>query len=285
MNPKIKKLTILPGKNKSGAPEVFDKIEINTGEIIAIVGPTGCGKSQLLYDIEKLACGTTKSKRKILINDQTAEKEWRFDPKQKLIASLAQSMNFLTDLSVKEFLELHIHARGKSANQNLVEETIKKTNAITGEPITPEMNLLNLSGGQTRALMVADAAHISTSPIILIDEIENAGIKKEKALEILIQEGKIVFLVTHDPSLALNANKRLVIQNGGIISVLQTTEKEKEIANYLNWLEGYNLDMRDEIRQGKQIEELKIVCKPKEETLRNDFSQKLKIPQGERNKK
>ena len=75
------------------------------------------------------------------------------------------------------------------------------------------------------------------------------------------------------------------IQNGGIISVLQTTEKEKEIANYLNWLEGYNLDMRDEIRQGKQIEELKIVCKPKEETLRNDFSQKLKIPQGERNKK
>jgi ABC-type lipoprotein export system ATPase subunit len=260
MTSKIKKLTILPGKNKSSTLENFKKIDIHTGEIVAIVGPTGSGKSQLLYDIEKLACGKTKSARKILINDEPATKELRFDPKQKLIASLAQSMNFLTDLSVKEFLELHIHARGKTADQNLVTETIKKTNEITGEPITPEMNLLSLSGGQTRALMVADAAHISTSPIILIDEIENAGIKKEKALEILIQEGKIVFLVTHDPSLALNANKRLVIKNGGITSVLETTDKEKEIAHYLNWLESYNLEIREEIRQGKRVEALKIVC-------------------------
>jgi len=43
------------------------------------------------------------------------------------------------------------------------------------------MNLLNLSGGQSRALMVSDVANISISPIILIDEIENAGNKKRRS--------------------------------------------------------------------------------------------------------
>ena len=84
------------------------------------------------------------------------------------------------------------------------------------------------------------------------------GIKKEKALEVLISEEKIVFLVTHDPALALNTNKRLVMKNGGIEKILDTTQKEKGIAHYLNWLDDYNLEIRDKIRNGEIIEKVNI---------------------------
>lgn len=264
MNKEIRKITILPGINKLGEKEQFEKIDIEQGQAIAIVGNTGAGKSQLLYDIERLAQKDTKSNRILLVNDEKPDKNIRFDPKRKLIASLAQSMNFLTDISVKNFLKLHLESRGKKATSELLDVVIREANEITGEAILPEMNLLSLSGGQSRALMISDVANISDSPIILIDEIENAGIKKEKALEILIQEGKIILMVTHDPSLALNTDKRIIIENGGIINILNTTPKEKGIAHYLNWIEGYNLKIRSKIRQGHEIKNVEIYCKPME---------------------
>jgi ABC-type lipoprotein export system ATPase subunit len=170
-------------------------------------------------------------------------------------------MNFLTDILVKDFLKLHIQARGKKVDLKLIEETIDEANKITGEPISPDTNLLNLSGGQSRALMVSDLANISVSPIILIDEIENAGIKKEQAIKILVEEGKIVLIVTHDPSLALNADKRIIINNGGVVNIIKTTIKEKGIASYLNWIEAYILKIRDQIRSGEQIKGIKLFCK------------------------
>jgi len=261
MNKEIKKITIFPGINKFGKKENFEKIDISKGKVIAIVGPTGAGKSQFLYDLDRLAQGDTKSKRKIFINDRIPEKEWKLNPEKKIIASLAQSMNFLTDITVRDFLKLHIKARGKNIDLKLIKETIDEANEITGESISPDMNLLNLSGGQSRALMVSDLANISVSPIILIDEIENAGIKKEQAIKILVDEGKIVLIVTHDPALALNADKRIIINNGGVVKIIKTTIKEKGIAGYLNWVEAYILKIRDRIRSGKQIKNIKLFCK------------------------
>ena len=260
MNLKIEKITILPGINKSKEKETFESINIKIGESIAIVGDTGSGKSQLLYDIERLAQKDTKSNRILLVNNKKPDRETRFNPKRKLIASLSQSMHFLTDISVKDFLILHMESRGKEQNSTVLNKVISHANEITGEAISFDMNLLNLSGGQSRALMVADTAIISDSPIILIDELENAGIRKEKAIELLMKENKIILMVTHDPALALNANKRLIIKNGGIIKILNTTKKEKNIARYLNWLESYNLEIRDKIRLGNQIENIDIDC-------------------------
>jgi len=265
---KIKKITIHPGYDKDKDKEGFLEITILNGQKIGIVGPTGSGKSQLLYDIEKLAYGETKTKRKILINDERPNKNLKIDATKKIIGFLTQHMNFMTDITVHNFLKKHIETRNENYTESEIDKLIKKViddaNTVTGEKIKQNTNLLILSGGQSRALMIADLAHISESPIILIDEIEYAGIKIEQALNLLFKEEEIIFLVTHDPILALDTNKRFVMKNGGIKKVLQTSKEETNIEKDLLWINNNFLEIRDRIRDGEQIRELKIKCKLKE---------------------
>ena len=76
--------------------------------------------------------------------------------------------------------------------------------------------MTELSGGQTRSLLIADAVVIGNSPIILLDEIENAGINRTRALELLKNYEKIFIFVTHDPRIALLSDFRIVMKNGAM---------------------------------------------------------------------
>jgi ABC-type lipoprotein export system ATPase subunit len=66
----IEKITIIAGKGKDGLPEKVGKIELKMGDIVSIVGPTGCGKTTLINDIELFANNDTPSGRQILINGE-----------------------------------------------------------------------------------------------------------------------------------------------------------------------------------------------------------------------
>ena len=244
-------LTIQGGVDKDGNPDGVSEIEIARGEIIGIVGPTGSGKSTLIADIEQFALGDTPSGRRILINGLEPAAELRSDPRKKLVAQLSQNMHFLADMSVEEFLRMHAKSRGK--DPTLAEKVIALANTLTGEPVNPAFQLTILSGGQSRALMVADIAVISDSPIVLIDEIENAGIKKQEALRLLSGEGKIVVVVTHDPMLALMAPRRIVMKNGGMTNVISTNEEEQRIFKDIERVDGWLTALRETIRQGEVV--------------------------------
>jgi ABC-type lipoprotein export system ATPase subunit len=244
-------LTVLGGVDKCGNQDLVHQIEISRGEIIGIVGPTGSGKSTLISDIEQFALGDTPTGRSILINGQVPKNEQRYDPRKKLVAQLSQNMHFLADMQVGEFLRMHAKSRGKDPNQ--ADKVIELANTLTGEPISPEFQLTILSGGQSRALMVADIAVISDSPIVLIDEIENAGIKKQEALRLLSGEGKIVVVVTHDPMLALMATRRIVMKNGGMTKVISTSNEEQRIFLDIERVDGWLTRLRETIRQGEVV--------------------------------
>ncbi len=249
---KINSLTILKGYDKSGKAEEND-IKISVGEIIAIVGPTGSGKSRLLADIEWIADKDTPTKRKILINDKEADKKWRFSSGNKIVAQLSQNMNFVMDLSVKEFLELHANSRLVENVDEIVSKIIVEANYLAGETFALDTPITSLSGGQSRALMIADTAILSKSPIVLIDEIENAGIDRKKALALLVKEEKIVLIATHDPILALMADKRIVIRNGGISKIIETTNEEKIMLQKLEEIDNFMMKQRQIIRLGEVI--------------------------------
>ncbi|MBU1370028.1 MAG: ABC transporter ATP-binding protein, partial [Bacteroidetes bacterium] len=109
--------------------------------------------------------------------------------------------------------------------------------------------------GQSRALMIADTALLSQSPVVLIDEIENAGIDRKKALKILTGEDKIVLMATHDPILALMADQRIVIKNGGIHKIIQTTEGEKAMLKQLEMADQKLQNLRARLRGGEVLAE------------------------------
>ena len=184
-----KNITIYSGIDKDGNKEPFDKIILKLGEVISIVGHTGSGKTLLISDIEQLSQCDSVSKRKIIIDDIEPNYEDRFNPEKKKIAMITQNTKCVSDLIVKDFLSIHAESRNIN-DKKLIEKVIKLANKFTGEKIYELSKVTELSGGQTRALLFADAILIGASPIILVDEIENAGINKKEILKHVKNEDK-----------------------------------------------------------------------------------------------
>ncbi|MBP9637682.1 MAG: ATP-binding cassette domain-containing protein [Bacteroidaceae bacterium] len=247
-------VTIIGGHDKSGEAE-HKELTLKSGTVTSIVGPTGSGKSRLLADIEWMAQNDTPTGRTILINEQKPDINLRFSLEHKLVAQLSQNMNFVMDTSVADFIAMHAESRYIDHPEKITKEIIYQANLLAGEPFDSQTPVTALSGGQSRALMIADTAFLSRSPIVLIDEIENAGIDRKKALGLLVKKEKIVLIATHDPILALMAAQRLVIKNGGIYKVLTTTPAEKNNLKALESLDNQLLSLRNLLRNGERLEE------------------------------
>ncbi|MDO5100445.1 MAG: ATP-binding cassette domain-containing protein [Eubacteriales bacterium] len=249
----VQSLTILPGHHKDGRPETFGELTLYTSQITSIVGPTGSGKSRLLADIEWTAMGDTPTGRHILINGEQPDLKWRYSSNNRLVAQLSQNMNFVMDLSVRDFIELHAKSRMVEDVEGVTKRIIEQANALAGEAFDLSTQVTALSGGQSRALMIADTAILSSSPIVLIDEIENAGIDRKKALELLVRSDKIVLMATHDPLLALMADRRIIISEGGISQVLEVTEAEKGLLAHLEEMDEEIREVRRRLRYGEAL--------------------------------
>jgi ABC-type lipoprotein export system ATPase subunit len=251
----IKKITVIGGQGKDGLAEKVSRFDLNMGDIVSIVGPTGCGKTTLINDIELFANCNTPSGRQILINDEPVPDDFTFDPSKHPIAMISQHTNFLSDLPVGEFLTIHAKVRGAEDIAQIVEETILFANQLTGEAIIKTTAMTELSGGQTRSLLIADAVIIGNSPIILLDEIENAGINRTKALELLKNYKKIFVFVTHDPRIALLSDFRIVMKSGSMQKLIRTNQEERLAAGELKKFDDIILHFRGLIRAGEEISE------------------------------
>ncbi|MZP31270.1 ATP-binding cassette domain-containing protein [Heliobacterium undosum] len=248
----IQEITVLPGRDKTGELENFSGITLRAGETLSIVGPTGSGKTAFITDIELLAQGDTSTRRHVLINGGEPPEELRYNPAMKPIAMITQNTKCFTDLTAEEFLEIHARAR-KINERGIIDKTIELANKFTGERIRKETKVTILSGGQTRSLMIADALLIGAAPIILLDEIENAGIFKQEVVRLIQNTGKIVIFVTHDPVIALLTQKRVIMSNGAVRKVIDQNESEVGAAQNLIELDKRVGIIREKIRAGDII--------------------------------
>ena len=246
----IGSVRILGGRDKLGRPESLD-ITVSAGETVAVVGPTGAGKSCLLEDIECLAQRDTPTGRQVLVDGRAPSDELRFSMDARPVAQLSQNMNFIMDLTVGEFLSEHAQCR--LASESVIKDVFDCANDMAGERFSMDTSVTRLSGGQSRALMIADTLILSFSPILLIDEIENAGIDRKRALNLFRQTGKIIFLSTHDPLLALSVDKRLSVHGGAVDRVISASENEREAVRGLEVMDAALQRLREQIRAGETI--------------------------------
>ena len=195
------------------------------GKMYAIVGNTGSGKSRFVKDIEQLCVGDSPTRRKVLVDGRELDYAERSAFERSSIAHLGQNMRFVLDVTVEQFVAMHARCRGKAAR---VDDVVALANEITPERVLKESKLNLLSGGQSRALMTADVALVCDSPVVLVDEIENAGIDKAVALSALCGAEKLVLAVTHDPHTALMAHERIVMKEGSVACVRARSPRERE---------------------------------------------------------
>ncbi|AGW14685.1 ATP-binding cassette domain-containing protein [Megalodesulfovibrio gigas] len=248
----IRAITVTAGQDKTGLPEALD-LTFRTGEVVALLGPTGSGKSRLLSDIESLADGDTPSGRRLLLDGRAPTAEERFALHGRLVAQLTQNMNFVLDMGAQDFIAAHAESRGIADPPAAARQVIDAANALAGEPFAPHTQLTQLSGGQSRALMIADTALLSWSPVLLLDEIENAGVDKRAAMRLLLNSEKIVVIATHDPVLALSADRRVVIANGAVAAILTRTPAEEALLARLAGLENGLAALRQQLRTGGEL--------------------------------
>ncbi|NMC49549.1 MAG: ATP-binding cassette domain-containing protein [Desulfovibrio sp.] len=242
-------MALTAGRDKSGRPEPGG-VDFAPGQVTALLGPTGSGKSRFLADIESLARGDTPSGRTLLLDGRVPDDDGRFALQGRLVAQLTQNMNFVLDMAARDFVAAHAESRMASDPLAVADRVLEVANTLAGEPFGPDVQLTQLSGGQSRALMIADTALLSWSPVLLIDEIENAGVDKKKALELLVRSDKIVVIATHDPVLALSAHRRLVFEHGAVRAVMERTEGEASVLERLSEVEAELSRVREVLRRG-----------------------------------
>ena len=102
--------------------------------------------------------------------------------------------------------------------------------------------------------MIADTAVLSDSPVVLIDEIENAGIDRQRALSLLAAKEKIVIVSTHDPLIALSSDRRAVISGGAVSAVIERQEKEGIWRTLLEESDRKMTLLKDKLRRGEIID-------------------------------
>ena len=207
-------------QHKNGAIDLFDKvnIKIKSGDLIALVGPSGSGKSSFLH---LLALLDDPSKGKILLkNKDTANfsDEEKNQARRNNISIIFQDNNLLTDFNALENVMMPLIIKG--------EET--STSIQKAKRILKEVKILNrinhfpseLSGGEQQRVAIARAL-ISETNLILADE-PTGNLDYKTSEDIfsyflkLKKLNKAIIFATHNRELANKADYKLSISKGNI---------------------------------------------------------------------
>ena len=207
-------------EHMSGSITLFKNfnLKIKEGELVALVGPSGSGKSSLLY---LLALLDKPTNGKIILNNIDTNKLTNIqmdEIRRKNISIIFQDNNLLTDFTAIENVKMPLIIKSES------KEIIKKK----AEKILKEMKILDrsnhfpnqLSGGEQQRVAIARAL-ISETNIILADEpTGNLDYRTSKEIFSLFLKlkklKKTIIFATHNRELANRADYKLFISNGNI---------------------------------------------------------------------
>ena len=207
-------------EHKNGTIKLFDNvnIKIKKGELIALTGPSGSGKSSFLH---MLALLDSPTKGKIFIKDKDTKdlKEFEKDNiRRKNISIIFQDNNLLTDFTVIENVIMPLIIKGeslKSAKKKAMKilKDIKIINRIDHFPN-------EISGGEQQRVAIARSL-ISETDLVLADE--PTGNLDYKTSEDIFSHfvkfkklNKAVIFATHNRELANKADYKLSISRGNI---------------------------------------------------------------------
>ena len=194
-------------------------LKIDNGDLVVLIGSSGCGKTTLLKMINRLIEATSGE---ILVNGKNIKEE---DPikLRRSIGYVIQQTGLFPHMTVKENIEIIPKLMGKTEGE-IDKKTNELLNMVGLEPEKfSDRYPVELSGGQQQRVGVA-RAFAADAEIILMDEPFSAldpitrTELQEELFNIQREYKKTIVFVTHDMDEALNlADKICILKDGKIL--------------------------------------------------------------------
>ena len=193
-------------------------LDIASGEFVAIVGKSGSGKSTLMNIIGALDVPTSGNyylggrDTSAMSDNELAE------ARNHMLGFIFQQYNLLPKLSILENVELPLLYQGVKESERKAKalEELEKVGLSDKAYNKPQQ----LSGGQQQRVSIARA--LAGSPSIILADEPTGALDSKTSREVLgyirqlNDEGNTIVMITHDPSLAVQAKRVVQIMDGKI---------------------------------------------------------------------
>ena len=187
------------------------------GQFLAIIGPSGSGKSTLLHILGGVDRPTSG---KVFLEDQDVfaqDEDHLAIFRRRQVGLIYQFYNLIPVLNVTENITLPVLLDGRKVDQNRLEELIRELNLTGREKHLPNQ----LSGGQQQRVSIGRA--LMNAPALLLADEPTGNLDSQNSQEIVSllkkanrQYGQTLIVITHDESIALQADRIISLEDGRI---------------------------------------------------------------------
>ena len=215
---KIENLTKIYG---SGENEVraLDNVSfsVEKGEFLAIIGPSGSGKSTLLHILGGVDRPTSG---KVWLDGQDVyaqDEEQLAIFRRRQVGLIYQFYNLIPVLNVVENMTLPVLMDGRKVNEERLEELLDTLGIKDRTSNLPNQ----LSGGQQQRVSIGRALMNAPSVVLADEPTGNLDSKNSQEIVELLRSSNLKYnqtliVITHDESIALQADRIIAIEDGRI---------------------------------------------------------------------
>ena len=194
-------------------------MQINKGEFVAIVGQSGSGKSTCMNIIGCLDVPTSGTYRLNGRDVGSMSKNELAEIRNEMLGFIFQQYNLLPKLTLMENVELPLIYAGLSRKEQQARAKTALQQVGLGDKLNNKPS--QLSGGQQQRASIARA--LAGGPAVILADEPTGALDSHTSREVLgmlqklHREGNTVVLITHDNSIAVQAERIIRLEDGHIV--------------------------------------------------------------------